>query len=300
MCLLITAAMLAMCIPMCVIAADSVTVTLTADKNYVSVGDTVTFTVSLSGCESANSMGFIPQFDSSSFVFVEGSWLLTGANTSDFSEASGIGYMAVIIYETARSFEGDVLTFTLRANEDAVLAESTVTVTASIMNGGTAVGTSVVPSTVTIADKVPQDKLSVCDKAFVLLNGTSVWLILNSVEKLENGTYTYGGEEMMWSDKYGAYCILVVGNKPALLETVDIDTGLSTKSVDYSGDVNATDIIDINDAQLVYNIYNTSTEYSGFTDSVTMEKYLRADLDGSKTVTVEDATAVIDKVIVLQ
>ena len=55
--------------------------------------------------------------------------------------------------------------------------------------------------------------------------------------------------------------------------------------------MNRSNLVDINDAQLVYDMYNA--KYSDF-DNVSMRKFLEADVNGSKTVTVEDATAVVN------
>ncbi|NLK02449.1 MAG: hypothetical protein GX314_05210, partial [Clostridiaceae bacterium] len=55
-------------------------------------------------------------------------------------------------------------------------------------------------------------------------------------------------------------------------------------------DVNMSGLVDINDAQLVYDIYNG--KYQDFT-SVEMQKFLNADTNGDKTVNVTDAAAVV-------
>ncbi len=65
-------------------------------------------------------------------------------------------------------------------------------------------------------------------------------------------------------------------------------------AVVYTGDVNATGKVDVNDAQLVYNIYNT--EYASF-DALSRAKFLAADVNGDHTVTVLDAAAVVNTVL---
>ena len=59
----------------------------------------------------------------------------------------------------------------------------------------------------------------------------------------------------------------------------------------YDGDVNGTDKLDINDAQLVYNMYNAM--YEDF-DTVYVKKFLEADMNGDGTVNVSDAAAVVE------
>lgn len=57
-------------------------------------------------------------------------------------------------------------------------------------------------------------------------------------------------------------------------------------------DVNMTGVVDINDAQLVYDIYNGT--YGDF-GKVTMEKFLRADVNASKNVDSADAVAIVSQ-----
>ena len=64
--------------------------------------------------------------------------------------------------------------------------------------------------------------------------------------------------------------------------------------IDYSGDVNKTGQIDINDAQLVYDMYKAA--YDNF-DTVSVERFLRADMNESKNLTVEDAVAVVSEIL---
>ena len=57
-------------------------------------------------------------------------------------------------------------------------------------------------------------------------------------------------------------------------------------------DVNRTGKVDVNDAQLVYDMYNGT--YSDFTQ-VSVEKFLRADVNGTKTVDHTDAVAIVNQ-----
>lgn len=64
----------------------------------------------------------------------------------------------------------------------------------------------------------------------------------------------------------------------------------TAQTFNVNGDVNGTELVDINDAQLVYNIYNA--KYDSF-DNTTMAMFLAADMNGSKTVNSLDAAAVV-------
>lgn len=134
-------------------------------------------------------------------------------------------------------------------------------------------------------------------KDYLTINQANVWLILVKTGKMESGTYTYQNNKMYWSDKYGAYCYLTISTSEApavCAEDLAIVSEMATE-VDYGMDVNMSGKLDANDAQLVYNIYNA--HYSAFTDDVTMEKFLRADINFDCKINVEDAQAVINQLL---
>ncbi len=127
---------------------------------------------------------------------------------------------------------------------------------------------------------------------YVTLNGTMMWLVKNETAKLDGKVYTYGGQAMYWSDRENAYCILVVAEEKPTPTAADftIAAGI-TETLAYGNDVNMTGTVDANDAQLVYNIYMSG--YAGFTENVTMKKFLLADVNGDGIVDVKDAAAIV-------
>lgn len=133
------------------------------------------------------------------------------------------------------------------------------------------------------------------------IDGGKAWLILNKTEVADKKVPTYDNTPMFWSDKYKAYCYLVMAQT---LEDAEVENKIgiidgTAKSVDYGMDVNMTGTVDASDAQLVYNIYNVV--YNGFTsDDMTMEKFLRADVNGDKEVNVTDAAAIISHLLKLE
>ncbi len=131
-------------------------------------------------------------------------------------------------------------------------------------------------------------------KYLTLGDGHHMWLITKRAELADGNMPTYSGQPMFWSDKYQAYCYLVVSTTLTLEEaklSVNIQTGTAAH-VDYGMDVNMTGTVDASDAQLVYNMYQTGF-YTDFTADVPMEKYLRADVDGNLAVNVDDAADII-------
>lgn len=126
----------------------------------------------------------------------------------------------------------------------------------------------------------------------------TMWLVLCSGKTNGYLTCSYGENTapMYYSEKYQAWAYLVISGDNA--ETVkqnvsimNVDESTGKKTVDYSGDVNMTGDVDINDAQLIVNMYNA--DYTGFAGNVTMEKFLRADMDGSKVVDNTDVLKII-------
>lgn len=112
----------------------------------------------------------------------------------------------------------------------------------------------------------------------------------------QNHVVKYDGKRMYWSEQYNKFAWLVISNetleavKAQADELISVASGADYERVDYSGDVNGTAVIDINDAQLIYDMYNAL--YANFTE-VTMLKFLNADVNGDATVNVEDAAAVV-------
>lgn len=127
----------------------------------------------------------------------------------------------------------------------------------------------------------------------------AMWLVLCSGKTNGYLTCSYDGSTaapMYYSEKYQAWAYLVISgdNAEAVKQNVSImnvDESAGKKTVDYSGDVNMTGDVDINDAQLIVNMYNA--DYTGFAGNVTMEKFLRADMDGSKAVDNADVLKII-------
>ncbi len=131
---------------------------------------------------------------------------------------------------------------------------------------------------------------------YVSIDGGTIWLVTNETLPDSGNVYTYDGANMFWSDVYQAYCYLVVAETftaDEAAEKMNIVQGQAV-TVDYSGDVNMTGTQDANDAQLVYNIYTAM--YSDFA-AVSMEKFLRADVNHDRTVNTLDAASIISAVL---
>lgn len=132
---------------------------------------------------------------------------------------------------------------------------------------------------------------------YITLNGKAMYLVTASGNFAEGQAAKYDGMSMFWSEKYNAYAYLVISAdgletvKAEAAGKVKVAEGTAAGTVDYSGDVNGTKVVDVNDAQLTYDMYNA--KYESF-DAVTMPKFLNADVNGDKKVNVTDATAIVN------
>lgn len=107
--------------------------------------------------------------------------------------------------------------------------------------------------------------------------------------------FAYDGTAMFWSEEYQAFAYLVSVNgtfsaEEATKHVAMADGDKASKMVDYTGDVNMSNKVDLNDAQLVYDLYNAN--YHDFS-VVSMEKMLRADVSKDKQIDVSDVTAIV-------
>lgn len=174
-------------------------------------------------------------------------------------------------------------TLTLQRNEGST---STYTIPGDYIKGG------IIMVSIT---KTAQLAMTVNAAEYVkLINGNAVWLITAVPETKLPATKSlyYGDTAMFWSEKYEAYAWLLVdkgtaaGIAAAAKSAISVK-GNSTVSVSYSGDVNGTGHIDINDAQYVYDLYNAKHS------ALDMEKFLRCDVNGNREVSVDDVQAVV-------
>lgn len=132
---------------------------------------------------------------------------------------------------------------------------------------------------------------------YLPLDGTVMWLIQNNTTVADGKVPTYDGVNMFWSEKYNAYCYLEIAQTLATddaAKKISIADGTASDS-SFNEDVNMTEKVDASDAQLVYNMYNAM--YDNFTADLTIEKFLRADVNGDGKINVEDAAAIIADIL---
>lgn len=139
--------------------------------------------------------------------------------------------------------------------------------------------------------------MEVAVSEYVQLDDKTVFLVTVTGTPEEGKAFAYGEDVMYKTTAYGenVYSWLVIVNKG---ETFDKATAAAkitqasatAEEVTQSYDVNETNLVDINDAQLTYDIY--SGKYTDF-EKVSVRKFLRADVTKDKVVNSTDAVAII-------
>lgn len=132
---------------------------------------------------------------------------------------------------------------------------------------------------------------------YVEMDNKTVFLVTVTGTPEEGKAFAYGDNVMYKTTAYGenVYSWLVIVDKGeaftvATAEANIIKASATAEEVKQSYDVNETGVVDINDAQLTYDIY--SGKYTDF-EKVSVRKFLRADVTLDKAVNSTDAVAVV-------
>lgn len=149
-------------------------------------------------------------------------------------------------------------------------------------------------------EKVSQKAEEVSVSRYLELNDKTMMLITVKGTPEGGKAFTYGGNTMYKVNTYGTdqYAWLVIVDKGQTLTQeeaaakVAISAADNVVTITRGSDVNMTGKVDVNDAQLVYDMYNGT--YSDFTQ-VSVEKFLRADVNATKVVDHTDAVAIVNQ-----
>lgn len=198
--------------------------------------------------------------------------------------------------------KGEDYSFTVTTEEGYTYGEPTVTIgdkTVTVKkeeDGSYTIAGKDITGPVTIDVSREATTLVEVSPYLTLKDGNVMWLVTVSGQIPEGSVPAYDGNTMFFSEGYDAYAWLLIsdGNREELLQQAKdaVTMGEGTATVlSADGDVNRTGKTDINDAQLVYDLYQTC--YSNF-ETVSREKFLRADVTGDKTITTQDAAAIVN------
>lgn len=149
-------------------------------------------------------------------------------------------------------------------------------------------------------EKVSHSAEEVTVSKYLELNDKTMMLVTVKGTPEGGSAFTYAGNTMYKVEGYGTdrYAWLVIVDKGQTLTQEEAAAKVAISAADNvvtitpSSDVNMTGKVDVNDAQLVYDMYNGT--YSDFT-KVSVEKFLRADVNATKVVDHTDAVAIVNQ-----
>lgn len=177
----------------------------------------------------------------------------------------------------------------------ATMGGKTVTVTEGANNTYTIA--KVTGNLVITIEKKSTLTMEVTVSKYVEMDNKTVFLVTVTGTPEEGKAFAYGDNVMYKTTAYGenVYSWLVIVDKneafdQATAEAKITQASATAEEVTQSYDVNETGLVDINDAQLTYDIY--SGKYTDF-EKVSVRKFLRADVTKDKAVNSADAVAVV-------
>lgn len=139
--------------------------------------------------------------------------------------------------------------------------------------------------------------MEVAVSEYVQMDNKTVFLVTVTGTPEEGKAFAYGDNVMYKTTAYGenvySWLVIVDKNEAFTVATAEANikqASATAEEVKQSYDVNETGVVDINDAQLTYDIY--SGKYTDF-EKVSVRKFLRADVNFDKAVNSTDAVAVV-------
>lgn len=191
----------------------------------------------------------------------------------------------------------DGFDYTVSATMDGAAVELTETVDTGNANVVTYSIAKVTGDLVITVNKVSTLNMDVAVSEYVQMDDKTVFLVTVTGTPEEGKAYAYDGNVMYKTTAYGAnvysWLVIVAKGQEFTADTAKAnitEASATAEEMAPSYDVNETKKVDINDAQLVYDIY--SGKYGDF-EKVTVKKFLCADVNSDKIVNSTDAVAVV-------
>ena len=191
----------------------------------------------------------------------------------------------------------DGFDYTVSVTMDGAAVELTETVDTGNANVVTYSIAKVTGDLVITVNKVSTLNMDVAVSEYVQMDDKTVFLVTVTGTPTEGMAYAYGENTMYKTTAYGvnvySWLVIVDKNQEFTADTAKAnitEASATAEEMTQSYDVNETGVVDINDAQLVYDIY--SGKYGDF-EKVTVKKFLCADVNSDKIVNSTDAVAVV-------
>lgn len=134
---------------------------------------------------------------------------------------------------------------------------------------------------------------------YVTLDNQSMYLVIYTGNVEDGYVPMYDGQNMYWSKVYNAYAWLVISSadEKEIVETarnsITIGEGKAAASVDYSGNVDLSGHMDVDDVHLVHDVYNARYTLV----SLMMHKFLNGDVNGDRKVDIQDSVWIVNRIL---
>lgn len=134
---------------------------------------------------------------------------------------------------------------------------------------------------------------------YVTLDNQSMYLVIYTGNVEDGHVPMYDGQNMYWSKVYNAYAWLVTSSadEKEIVETarnsITIGEGKAAASVDYSGNVDLSGRIDVDDVHLAHDVYNARYTLV----SLMMHKFLNGDVNGDRKVDIQDSVWIVNRIL---
>lgn len=211
----------------------------------------------------------------------------TGTGASDAKGASSVTENAAYTFTVDKK---DNFEYTVSAT----MGGKTVAVTEG-ENGSYTIA-KVTGNLVITVEKKSVSTMNVAVSKFVEMDNKTVFLVTVTGTPEEGKAFAYGENVMYKTTAYGenvySWLVIVDGTDltAADAEAKITQSAAEAEEVAAGYDVNETGVVDINDAQLTYDIY--TGKYTDF-EKVSVRKFLRADTNADKVVNSADAVVVV-------
>ena len=211
----------------------------------------------------------------------------TGTGAGDATGASSVKENATYTFTVT---EQDGFEYTVTAT----MGGNAVTVTGS--NGSYSIANVTGDLVITVNKKSTSTTMDVAVSKFVEMDNKTVFLVTVTGTPEEGKAFAYDGNVMYKTTAYGenvySWLVIVDGTDltAADAEAKITQSAAEAEEVAAGYDVNETNVVDINDAQLTYDIY--TGKYTDF-EKVSVRKFLRADTNADKVVNSADAVVVV-------
>ena len=134
---------------------------------------------------------------------------------------------------------------------------------------------------------------------YVTLDKQSMYLVTYSGSVEDGHVPMYDGQNMYWSEAYNAYAWLVISSADekevvrTAQNSITIGDGEAAASIDYSGNMDLSGRIDVDDAHLGHDVYNARYTLV----SMVMHKFLNGDVNRDRKVDVKDAVWIVNRIL---